>query len=144
MLPPRPREQPGGPPEQLGHQLARRHALGQGVAVAAVGAEDHVVRAQVGAHAGRDRLLADVGVAGAVDQAACVGPGQRLLGPPDHDHLAVERRAPARASSSGIVSLSVAIEVLSAGPASGVRGPELAAARVEREVAAVDRAGCGR
>ena len=58
--------------EQLGDQLPRRHALGQRVAVAAVRAEDHVVGAQVGADADGDRLLADVGVAGPVDQAALV------------------------------------------------------------------------
>ena len=37
----------GLPAVQLGDQLPRRHALGQGVAVAAVRAEDHVVRPQM-------------------------------------------------------------------------------------------------
>ena len=43
----------GRPAEQLGDQLPRRHALGQGVPVAAMRAEDHVVRAQMRAHARR-------------------------------------------------------------------------------------------
>ena len=59
----------GRPAEQLGDQLARRHALGQRVAVPAVGAEDDVVGPQMGADADGDRLLPDVGVAGAVDRA---------------------------------------------------------------------------
>ncbi len=84
----------GGAPEQLGHELARRDALRQRVAVTAVGAEHRVVRPEVGGDAGRDRLLADVGVAGALDQAAGVGARQRLLGPPDHDHPPVERQGP--------------------------------------------------
>ena len=79
MLPPRPREQPVARPNSSAISSTRRHALGQRVAVAAVRAEDHVVRAQVGADADGDRLLADVGVAGAVDQAALVGAGQLLL-----------------------------------------------------------------
>jgi hypothetical protein len=54
MLPPRPRRAAGAAAEQLGEQLYRRQALGQGVAVAAVGAEDDVVGAQVGADAGGD------------------------------------------------------------------------------------------
>ena len=37
----------GGAAEQLGDQLARRQSLGQGMAVAAVRAEDHVVFSQV-------------------------------------------------------------------------------------------------
>ena len=69
----------GRPAEELGDQFARRHALGQRVAVAAVGAEDDVVGAQVRADADGDRLLADVGVAGAVDEPLRVGAGELLL-----------------------------------------------------------------
>ena len=69
MLPPRPCEQPVARPNSSAISCARRHPLGQGVAVAAMGAEDDVVLAEVGADAHRDRLLADVGMAGAVDQA---------------------------------------------------------------------------
>ena len=76
--------------EELGHHLAGRHALGQRVAVAAVGAEDDVVLAQVGADADRDRLLADVGVAGAGDVPLRVGAGQSLFHPADAEHLAIE------------------------------------------------------
>jgi hypothetical protein len=80
----------GRPAVQLGDQLARGQALGQGVAVPAVRAEDHVVLTQVGAHADGDRLLADVGVAGSVDQSALMGAGQLLLALPDQLHLPVE------------------------------------------------------
>ena len=72
--------------EQLGDQLARRHALGQGVAVPAVRAEDDVVGPQMGTDAGGDRFLADVGVAGAVDQAALMRAGQLLLAAADQNH----------------------------------------------------------
>ena len=58
----------------------------------AVRAEDHVVRAQVGADAGGDRLLADVGVAGAVDQPALVAPRQLLLALANQLHGAIERK----------------------------------------------------
>ena len=84
----------GGAPEELGHQLARGHPLGERVAVAAMGAQHRVVRPEVGGHADRDRLLADVGVAGAVNQPRGVRAGQRLLRPPDHDHLPVECQGP--------------------------------------------------
>ena len=76
--------------EQLGDQLARRHALGQRVAVAAVRAEDGVVGSQMRAHAGGDRFLADVGVAGAVDQPALMTAGELLLGRADQLHGAIE------------------------------------------------------
>ena len=69
----------------------RRDAFGQGVAVAAVGAEDGVVGAQMGAYAGGNGLLADVGVAGTHDHPGLVGAGQLLLAAPDHQHFAVER-----------------------------------------------------
>jgi len=76
--------------EQLRYQLARGNALGQRVAVAAVGAEDDVVGAEVGADAGRNRLLPDVGMTGTVDQAALVAPGQFFFALADRLHLAVE------------------------------------------------------
>ena len=70
MLPPRPCEQPLARPYSSAISWQRRHALGQRVAVAAVRAEDDVVPPQVRTDADRDRFLADVGVAGAVDEAA--------------------------------------------------------------------------
>ncbi len=77
---------------QFGHQLTRRQSLGQGVAVAAVGAEDRVIRTQVSADADGDGLLADVSVAGAVDQAALVRPGQLFLTLANDLHLAIQTR----------------------------------------------------
>ena len=71
---------------QLREQLDRRQPLGQRVAVAAVRAEHQVVIAQVDAHARRDRLLADVGMAAAVDQAGLERPDQPLLALPDRHH----------------------------------------------------------
>jgi hypothetical protein len=82
----------GLPAVQLGDELPRRHALGQRVTVAAVRAEDDVVGPQMGADAGRDRLLADVGVAGAVNQAALVGARQPLFTAADPRHRAVQRQ----------------------------------------------------
>jgi hypothetical protein len=77
--------------EQLGGQLSRRYALGQGVAVPAVRAEDRVPGVEVRADARGDRLLADVGVAGPVDQALLMGTRQVLLAPADRLHRPVER-----------------------------------------------------
>src|SRR5262249_26729047 len=71
-------------------QRERRHALRQRVAVAAVGAENDVVRPQVGGHADRDRLLADVSVAGPVDEPALVRPGELLLARADQRHLSIQ------------------------------------------------------
>ena len=90
MLPPRPREQPPARPNSSANSCSRRHALGQRMAVAAMRAEHHVVGSQMGADAGRDRLLADVGMAGAVDQPALVRAGELLLALADELHLLVE------------------------------------------------------
>ena len=76
--------------EQLGDQFARRNAFGQRVTVAAMGAEHRVVGAQVGAHADGNRFLADVGVAGAVDQPLRVRARQLLLGAANDQHLAIQ------------------------------------------------------
>ena len=82
----------GGAAHHLGDQFARRHALGQGMAVAAVRAEHGVIVAQVRAHARRHRLLADVGMHAAVDFARRVELDQLLLGAADEQHGAVERQ----------------------------------------------------
>ena len=58
--------------------------------MAAVRAEDDVVASQMSADAGGDRLLADVGVAGAVNEPALVRAGQLLLAPADEHHAAVD------------------------------------------------------
>jgi hypothetical protein len=58
--------------------------------VAAMRAEDDVVGPQMGADADGDRLLADVGVAGAVDQPALMAAGQLLFALADRLHRPVE------------------------------------------------------
>src|SRR5262249_28156699 len=81
-----------GAAEQLREDLPWRHALGQGMAMAAVGAEDDVVFSQVGADADGDGFLADIGVAGAVDEAGLVAAGELLFTAADEEHLPVQRR----------------------------------------------------
>ncbi len=66
------------------------HSLRQCVAVPAMGAKDGIVAPQVSANAGCDRLLADVGMAGPVNQPALVRFGQLLFALPDELHLAIE------------------------------------------------------
>ena len=61
-------EQAGSPPEHLGDDRSRRHAAGDGVAVAAVGGERVVVGAQGDAERGGRRLHAGGEVAGALDE----------------------------------------------------------------------------
>ncbi len=82
---------PGGLAEQLGHDHPRVGAAGQRVAVIAVGAELVVVRAERLGGADRDRLLADVEVAEAVDLALGVGLRCPLLEPADEVHVPVHR-----------------------------------------------------
>ncbi len=77
--------------EQLGHECLRGNALGQGMAVTPVRAEDDVVPAKVSTNPGRDRLLTHVGVAGAMDQTALMGSRQVLFAPTDRLHAAKER-----------------------------------------------------
>ena len=78
--------------EELGEQLAGRHALGQGVPMPAVGAEDDVVAAQMRTDAGGDRLLPDVRMAGPVNQPALMRSRQLLFATPDQDHGAIKRQ----------------------------------------------------
>src|SRR5207302_1945865 len=75
---------------QFGNQLPRRHPLGQGMAVAAVCAEDDVVLFKVRAYAGRNGFLTDIGVASAVDQAPLMRFGQLLLAAANDQHALVE------------------------------------------------------
>ena len=60
MVPPRPPQHAVALAEELGHQDARVHALGQRVPVAAVGRRHPVVRGEVGADADGGGLLADI------------------------------------------------------------------------------------
>jgi hypothetical protein len=78
------------PAEQLREQLARRHPLRQGVPVAAMRAERHVLPAEMVAHGGGDRLLPDIRVAGAQHQAPLMTAGQLLLRLSDELHRAVQ------------------------------------------------------
>ena len=78
--------------EELGKQLARRHALGQGVPVPAMRAEDDVVAAQMRADARGDRLLPDVSMAGPVNQPALMRSCQLLFAAPDQYHAPIKRQ----------------------------------------------------
>src|SRR5581483_6924399 len=73
--------------EQLGHDLARRQALGQGVVVAAVGSRHDVVRPQSLRGADRHALLAGRGVDAARDLARQGQPDRLRLELADDEHL---------------------------------------------------------
>src|SRR5205823_13067508 len=75
---------------QLGQHLFGGAALGEVVAVLAVGADDIVGGAQRGDGAHAHRLLADAEVEEAAYFALGVGFGRRLFDPPDGEHLAVQ------------------------------------------------------
>jgi len=76
----------GGAAVKLGEHAAHVAALGDAVAVAAVGAGDGVGRLQLGADAGGDRLLADIEVNGAGDLRLLGQAAGRLLELADLDH----------------------------------------------------------
>ena len=76
----------GRPAKQLGTQISRGHPLGKGMAMAAVGAEDGVALREMPTDADGHRLLADIRVAGPMDEAACVAAGQFLFGEADDEH----------------------------------------------------------
>ena len=90
MDPPRPREQPVSTAEQFGDEFADGQSFRERVSVAAVRAEDGIVGAKVRTHAGGDCFLADVGVAGAMNQPARVTSRELLLRRADQLHGAVE------------------------------------------------------
>ncbi len=89
ILPPRPLRAPGHAAIEFGDHLARGHTFGQGMAMAAVRAEDGIILTQMSAYAGRHRFLAHVGVTGAVNQTGCVGFRQLLFSAPNHQHAAI-------------------------------------------------------
>ena len=72
--------------KQLGDQLSRLHALGQGMAVAAVRTKHNILPAQVMTHPCSDGLLTDIRVTGTVNQPALVRPGQSQFRLPDELH----------------------------------------------------------
>jgi hypothetical protein len=80
----------GGLAKQLRHHQVEAAALGDAVAVAAVGAGDVVLGAQRGAGADGDGLHADVGVGGAADQAFHEELDDLGVEVADRPHLAVE------------------------------------------------------
>ena len=75
-----------GPAKQLGTQIGRWHPLGQGMAMAAVGAEDRIAVGEMPTDADGHRLLADIRMAGAMDEAARVAAGEFLFGETDDEH----------------------------------------------------------
>ena len=82
----------GRPAEQLGEQLAGRHALRQSMPVTAMRAEDDVIAAKMCTHPRGDRFLADVGVAGPVNQPALMRSRQLLFAAADQEHRAIKRQ----------------------------------------------------
>ena len=93
-------------PLVAGHQLGEHalgvQALGQAVAVAAVGRGDHVVGAQRPARADRRRLLADGEVHEAGDQAVAVEVGHPLLEPADEQHATLHLELGRREGTGGV------------------------------------------
>ena len=79
----------GAAPGQLGHDPARVHVADQHVAVVAVAGDHAVARLQRVLDADRDRLLADIEVAEAADQAHAVELAGLLLEAADQQHLAI-------------------------------------------------------
>ena len=79
-------------PEQLAHHGERVGALREGVAVPAMGREQHVVAGEVGADAGRDPLLADRGVDRPEDELLPQALERQLLEGADAPHEAVVRQ----------------------------------------------------
>ena len=78
------------PTEQLRHQYIRRHSLGQGVAVAAMGRGHPVARPEMRTHAHRGRLLADIKVQKPRSFALPAGDLRRRLEAPQEHHLLEE------------------------------------------------------
>ncbi len=89
--------------EQLGEQLAGRHALGQGVPVPAVGAEDDVVAAQMRTNPGGDRLLPDVSMTGPMNQTALMRSRQLLFATADQNHCTIECQEVVLAKFDGMI-----------------------------------------
>jgi hypothetical protein len=77
------------PAGQLGHDPARIHADRQHVAVVAIGGDHRIAGPERVLDADRDRLLADIEMAEAADQAHAVQLTRLLLETPDQEHVAV-------------------------------------------------------
>ncbi len=138
--PPLPWHEPGRAPEQLGHHRLDRDALGDRVAVAAVGRGDPVGRTQRGARPDGDSLLPDRGVGGAPDAAHLDHQRHERVELADADHAPIEvdgvgrrqrreglvgqRRVPWRAVIVRAVRPGIVARTASRGPASRVPGPD--------------------
>ena len=83
-------------PHQLAEHLLDRHAAGQRVGVAAIGAEAEVARLHRRGETGGDRLLAEREMAGALHQILQEKIVGALFGLPDHNWM---RYRPSRVSS---------------------------------------------
>jgi hypothetical protein len=79
-------------PEQLGNEFDGRQPFGQGVAVAAVRAEHHIIATEMRAHADGNGFLSDVSVTRAEDESALVRADQLLFADADQLHLPVARQ----------------------------------------------------
>src|SRR3954469_14032234 len=80
----------GGAAEELRDEFNRWQTFGQRVTMSAMGAEKHVIGAQVRADSHGDGFLPHVRVASAMDQAALMRTRQLLLGLPNELHGAIE------------------------------------------------------
>jgi hypothetical protein len=78
---------PGLTPIELGHHAVEIGALGDAMAVAAMGGDDAVVRRERRAHPDCHRLLADIAMHHAVDPASHIVGRGALLEAADGEHL---------------------------------------------------------
>jgi len=92
------------PSEQLGHHAVHPCALRDAVTVAAMRADDVVVRPQIGARRRRHRLFPDVGMRGALDQTLHEQLRRLLVEPADLDHRGVETLEPLALELHGVTS----------------------------------------
>ena len=77
---------------ELGHEDLRIHALGERMAVAAMGRCDPVARPQVGAYADGGRFLADIEMEETGGLALAAGGLGQLLEPAQQHHFLIERQ----------------------------------------------------
>ena len=85
-----PARAPGRPAEQLGHEFSRWHPLRQSMPMPTVRAENWIVVRQMSTHAGRDRLLPDIGVTRPEEEPSLMAAREFLLRMPDDEHRAEE------------------------------------------------------
>jgi hypothetical protein len=96
---------------ELGHQRARRHALGERVAVTAMRRGDPVAGPQMGADADRSRLLADIEVEEAGRLALAAGDLRRKLEAAQQHHLAIEPHQVGGGKARGRAGVGLAVAV---------------------------------